>query len=175
MGREAWEPVYGLSRFYEVSSDGRVRNRRTAKVLVPTEDKDGYLRVHLYGSRKNRTSGCEEEVRKSPFVHRLVATAFVGARPGSGYEVGHRDGDRQNNHQRNLDWVTKGQNARQRKAHGNGGEGVKNPAAKLTDSDVLSIRKLHTSGARPTDLARDFGVSRASIYNILRRDKWQHL
>ena len=170
MGREVWKPVYGFSRFYEVSSAGRVRNRVTGRMLSPTEDKDGYLRVHLSG-----TNSSGNEVRKSPFVHRLVATAFVGARPGSGYEVGHRDGDRKHNHKGNLDWVTKEQNASQRKAHGNGGEGIKNPAAKLTETDVLNIRRLHEDGARPTDLSIRFGVSRASIYNILQRKRWQHL
>ncbi len=170
MGREVWKRVYGFSRFYEVSSEGRVRSRRTGAVLTPSEDKDGYLRVHLSG-----TDGKGNEVRKSPFVHRVVATAFIGARPGSGYEVGHRDGDRKNNHKLNLDWVTKEQNARQRKDHGNGGEGVKNPSAKLTDRDVCRIRTLHESGARPTDLAKRFGVSRTSIYNILGRRKWRHL
>lgn len=170
MGREVWKRVYGFARFYEVSSEGRVRSRRTGSVLAPSEDKDGYLRVHLSG-----TDSHGNDVRKSPFVHRLVATAFVGARPGSGYEVGHRDGDRKNNHKLNLDWVTKEQNARQRREHGNGGEGTKNPAAKLSDNDVLSIRRLHEDGARPTDLAARFGVSRASIYNILQRKRWQHL
>ena len=175
MGRENWESVYGFSAFYEVSSLGRVRSRKTGKILTPTEDDDGYLRVHLVGYKKNKRLGCQEQVRKSPFVHRLVATAFIGARPGSGYEVGHRDGDRQNNKSSNLDWVTKTQNAAQRAKHGNNGEGSKNSCAKLSEEQVLEIRRLHEDGHSGASLSEMFGVSNATIHNIVTRKKWRHI
>ena len=168
--REVWKPVYGFARFYEVSSLGRLRNRKTRRVLAPSEDKDGYLRIHLKGENSRG-----EPISKSLYVHRLVVTAFVGARPGSGYEVGHRDGNRQNNKKTNLDWVTKTQNARQRKSHGNGGEGEKNPSSKLTEPEVIKIRDRYRLGESATALAREFGVSRVTIYNIINRVKWQHL
>ena len=74
-----------------------------------------------------------------------------------------------------MDWVTKTQNARQRKSHGNGGEGEKNPSSKLTEPEVIKIRDRYRLGESATALAREFGVSRVTIYNIINRVKWQHL
>jgi len=170
MAREIWKPVHGFTRFYEVSSIGRVRSLKTGKVLRPSEDDDGYLRVHLAGS--NRAG---KELRKSAYVHRLVVTAFIGARPGSGYEVGHKDGNRQNNLRGNLSWVTKRQNAAQRAAHGNNGDGSRNSGSKLTEEQVVDIRERHSNGETGACLARRFRVSEVTIHYIVTRKRWQHI
>lgn len=170
MAREFWKPVYGFSKFYEVSNLGRVRNRKTRHVLTPTVEKGGYLRVHLCG-----LDGSGDEKRRSMLVHRVVATAYVGARPGSGYEIGHLDGDPKNNAADNLDWVTKQQNAAHRIAHGTAGFGSTNHASRLTEDQVLEIRVLAKNGERNASLARKFNVSEVTIHNIVQRKKWRHI
>lgn len=44
----------------------------------------------------------------------------------------------------------------------------------LTGSDVLDIRRLHDKeGYNDAQLARQFGVSRKAIYNIVERNTWK--
>jgi hypothetical protein len=47
--------------------------------------------------------------------------------------------------------------------------------AKLTESDVLEIRRLHDEGRSMCGLARQFDVSAGNIRAIVRRETWAHL
>lgn len=46
------------------------------------------------------------------YVHRLVAEAFHADTHFNGAQVNHIDGDKNNNHYSNLEWVTRSQNIR---------------------------------------------------------------
>ena len=48
-------------------------------------------------------------------------------------------------------------------------------SAKLTDQQVLDIRKLFAKGANKCQLARNFGVSTHTIFMIVNRRKWTHI
>lgn len=93
---ETWLPVVGYEDFYEVSDVGRVR--RNGRVLRPETDKDGYRKVVL----------CKFGTKKKFFVHRLVATAFLG--DGTDMQVNHKNGVTGNNALGNLEWVDQSQN-----------------------------------------------------------------
>jgi len=69
---------------------------------------------------------------------------------------------------------------------GNSGSGLKgtdNPSVKLTEDNVLEIRRIGrigTSGrggrgGNTEELAKQFGVSKVSIANILHRRTWKHI
>jgi DNA-binding MarR family transcriptional regulator len=47
--------------------------------------------------------------------------------------------------------------------------------AKLTNQDVLEIRELGSQGFRQVDIAKRFGVRRASVSVILNGSTWKHL
>lgn len=83
---------------YQIFEDGSIIGPR-GKVLKVDKNSTGYHRVTLSLDGK--------AYRK--FVHRLVAIHFV---PGmeEGKVVNHKDGDRQNNHKDNLEWVTPSEN-----------------------------------------------------------------
>lgn len=86
---------------YEVSSNGRVRNRKTGRIMkTPINDK-GYPTVML---RKNKFY-----VNKR--VHRLVADNFYDG-DHEGLDVNHRDGNKTNNHVSNLEFCTRKENIR---------------------------------------------------------------
>lgn len=54
--------------------------------------------------------------------------------------------------------------------------GEKNPNSKLTESEVLEIRKIYKSGSvTMIQLAEKFGMSRRSISAIVNKDRWKHL
>ena len=107
------------------------------------------------------------------YVHRLVLEAFVGPRP-EGMACRHLDGDRANNRVENLAWGTYSENERDKLRHGTWlmGEAIN---ARLTEAEVLEIRRLAGEGARFVDLAPVFGVTRQNVAAIVRRRSWRHL
>ena len=78
---------------YEISSDGRVRNKKTKKLLKLQDDKDGYKIVSLHRPRRKFR------------VHRLVAIAFI-PNPNNLPYVNHIDEVKYNNIVTNLEWCT---------------------------------------------------------------------
>lgn len=115
-----WAPIPG-SDGYEVSEDGRLR--ALARVVMrsngnplPLPDREiktrpalgnGYLYARIVFSGK----------KKSVFVHRAVAEAFIGPRP-PGMLVLHNDGNKNNNHVGNLRYGTYTDNLNDAVKHG---------------------------------------------------------
>lgn len=54
-------------------------------------------------------------------------------------------------------------------------KGSKHGTAKLTEEDVLEIRRLLTSNITPKVVAKQYGVCRATISGIKRGYKWKHV
>lgn len=83
---------------YAVYEDGVVVNLETGKQLKPYRNSSGYLRVNLRGGGQRGPQ---------PFVHRLVAQAFVmNPQPDKWQQVNHKDGDITNNRASNLEWCS---------------------------------------------------------------------
>jgi HNH endonuclease len=62
-----------------------------------------------------------------------------------------------------------------RKGRGNKAFGERAGKAKLTESQVLEMRRLHSEGIGVTTLGRMFGVYETSALMIVRRRTWKHL
>ena len=93
-----WSDVPDYEDLYEVSNQGEVRRKGKTKCLKPATTSGGYQQVTL--SRDN--------IRVSKLIHRLVATAFVDG--DTSLSVNHKDGNKQNNCFKNLEWITKAEN-----------------------------------------------------------------
>ena len=91
---EIWKP---LKKFpsYNVSSDGRIMNVKTQRILKTFINEKGYQTVCLRKNNKQYT------VR----VHKLIAETFLGEHPGM--DIRHKDRNRSNNHVNNLEWCTR--------------------------------------------------------------------
>lgn len=101
---ELWVEIPGYPN-YVVSNYGEVLNVKTDRSLIPQLTKKGVHRVYLY----------RNGVRKSFYVHRLVAQAFfVGY--DDGVEVLHISENRTDNTVLNL---TLGGGCRKGESHGN--------------------------------------------------------
>lgn len=94
---EIWKKIDGYEN-YSVSSEGRVRNDKTGRILKIRSDKDGYELVDL---RKNG--------RKTFKVHRLVAQAFL-PNPEDKECVDHINCVRDDNRMKNLRWCSHHEN-----------------------------------------------------------------
>lgn len=162
---ERWLPVVGWEGLYEVSNLSRVRSlpRKGTRggVMCQSVDKMGYKVVGL------RKAG----ERKLRFVHALVAEAFIGPRP-DGMECCHWDGKPHNNLPANLRWDTKAGNCADRARHGTNNNGERHGAAKLTEEDVLAIRR---DCRYQKEIAIEYKVSKSLVSLIQRRERWAHV
>lgn len=92
---EKWENVKGYEKYYEVSNQGRVKSKRTNRILSQTIRGRGYWGVALNIDGK----------QKQVYVHRLVAEAFIENKDNLPC-VNHRDEDKNNNRVGNLEWCS---------------------------------------------------------------------
>lgn len=165
MASEIWKPVVGYEGLYEVSDHGRVR--RYGRIVGGYLPKSGYPQIRLSKANNPKTSN----------IHRLVCEAFHGPPPSPEHEVAHLDGARTNNRADNLKWKTVAENAADRKVHGTErmGEEIAH-LAKLTAEKVREIRAKHSPPIVGYGcLAREYGVSRTAIMQIIKRRHWKHI
>jgi hypothetical protein len=98
---EAYMPVDDYSN-YEVSNYGRVRNRKTGRILKSKLNNYGYECVTLFDGMSKA---------KHFTIHRLVLLAFEGSSKDLNQKcVDHVDNNRTNNCLFNLRWVSPQQN-----------------------------------------------------------------
>ena len=152
---EQWKPIRG-SDFHEISSNGRVRNAKTGKLLSVKPNPYGYP-VSTFRIVDN----C-----RPWYVHCLVAEAFLGPRP-DGHEVNHIDGNKLHASVANLEYVTRAMNIEHAVVNGLSHTG------KLSPADVSIIRASHRRG-NSGELAQRFGVSREHIVRIVHGKSWAH-
>lgn len=160
---ENWKPVTGHP-MYEVSDTGIVRSWKNGKWgrrseprnLKPSMGNHGYMRANV-----------DMEAR---LIHHLVLESHVGPRP-EGAEGAHFDGDKSNNNLSNLRWATPGENGADNARLGVS-KGESHGLHKLTDADVRIIRR-HEKSYRL--LAREFGVSVATIQRVITGKGWTHV
>jgi hypothetical protein len=117
---------------------------------------------------------CVDGKRSQTYIHHLILTTFVGPMP-EGLEACHGDGDPANNSLSNLRWGTRASNAADRVEHGTATIGAQHPMARLTEQDVLALRRRHAEGASATELAAEFNVSRMTAFRAATGRSWSHL
>ena len=75
-------------------------------------------------------------------------------------EVNHRDGDIENNHWTNLEYVTRSENIRHALKHGLIPSGERAHRAKPSDEDVDALRAAYAAGVKYGQLAERYRISR---------------
>lgn len=177
---------------YFVSSDGSVCSskyggRRQLKPWV--SNKSGHLRITL-----RVDNGVIKE-----YVHRLVATLFIGQPPSELHEVRHLDGEPSNNSVSNLAWGTHTENMQDMVRHGRQGayrhpenmprgerhgsrtkphrvaRGEKSGVAKIDEDMVRRIRVTFAETRNISETARRCDVSRGVTKCIIQQKTWKHV
>lgn len=138
---EHWKPLRETDQ-YEASTEGRIRNSETGRILVGTVSSAGRLRVllHINGRVCSR------------YVSRIVAEAFWGSEC-DGYDVYHRDCNLLNNRLSNLAIGTRSEAIRNSYVYGN------------RTNKGYPIRCVETGTAYRTisECSKALGINRATI------------
>lgn len=108
-------------------------------------------------------------------VHRVMCELTSGPPPSPQHDCAHTCGRGHLGccNPRHLKWKTKSDNQADRLRHGTMVRGSDAPNAKLTESDVVAIRS--ANGIAQKDLAAQYGVSRATLSQIINYRKWRWL
>lgn len=160
-----WKPVNNYPA-YMVSKHGSVICNNGNEIAKQINHK-GYYRVGI----------SNELGRKSVFIHRIVATAFL-PNPNNLPQVNHKDGNKKNNHYLNLEWCDNSHNIRH--AIDNGlmkmPFGENHPNTSLTEKEVLEIRQASLNKYfKRRDLAEIYGVTESNVKDIRNGRSWKHL
>lgn len=166
-----WKDIKSLNCKYQVSKSGKVRNKKTRKILKQQKSKCGYQILTVRPSKNEQ---------KNISVHQVVAETYIGQRP-KGYVVNHKDGNKQNNNYKNLEYVTSRENnihalkkGLRKPAH-NHRYGEESPRHTLKESEVINILKIHyETGYGERKLAKILKKPRGAISGVIskKRPRW---
>lgn len=142
-----------------------MRNKRLNIEYFPSEciihrgrpNKNGYGYVYVSNKKQDR-------------AHRVVYRLFVGYIHRSKM-VCHSCDVRNCINPKHLFLGTAKDNSRDMSKKGRSG----NPGSKLSNENVLKIRRLYSSGCQSTEIGKKFGVSRSTVWNIGTKTTWRHL
>lgn len=145
---------------YSVDSEGNVYS--PLRRLKPRVHTHGYLRVGVRG--------------EDHYIHRLVWTGFHGGIP-EGLQVRHLNGVKSDNRLVNLAVGTQSDNELDKRAYGADPRGENHGMVKLTEGDVLEIRKLWSLGMSATAISDKLNlpVSLGNIHAAATGRSWRHL
>ena len=151
---------------YEISDSSIIRNKSNGRIKSQYISSTGYYMISI--STKNKS--------KPYRVHRLLAEAFI-PNPEKKPHINHIDGNKLNNQISNLCWVTHKENMQHAFKTGLANNtGSKNGMSKLTEDQVIKIKRLLSEGVSQYKIAKIIGgISRSAIMNIKNRNQWKHI
>lgn len=149
MEEEIWKPCYETDD-YEVSSEGRVRNVRSGRVLKTHIDGRGRERIIIYinGMQRHR------------LVHKLVAEAFMEESLNN-KDIFHDDGNKLNNRIDNLIVGDRADSINNARVHG------RYESRRQKGLIVVETGKTYKSIKECSD---DIGINQSSISKCLNYD-----
>ena len=112
---------------------------------------------------------------KHVLAHRTVCE-LVHGEPPRGSHAAHNCGNSLCVNPHHLRWATPRQNNADKLSHDTHNRGQRHNLAKLSEADVLEIRRLAAAGPiNKTELAKRFGVTRTAIYAATKGINWKWL
>ena len=175
---ELFRSVPGTNDRYWISNLGRLittgyRGGKKTTIMKPAKDANGYLRTMLlYGDRFRTIK-----------IHRIVAQTWID-NPDQKEQVNHKNFNREDNSVSNLEWMTAKENTDYSYAAGrikkpvctNFVKGENIGTSKLTEKQVREIRvKFQKRVYTRQMLANEYGISPATVKDIVLKKSWKHL
>lgn len=157
---------------YAITEYGRVwsyprQGTKTEGMFIKTYfDVNGYEVAPLY------INGKQKHIK----IHRLVAETYI--RPiKNKLEINHIDGNKQNNHISNLEWVDRSENIQH--AYNLGlrdnvkySKGRTHYLSKINEKIAIEMRRFKQTGCKIREIAIICNVSESCVKNVLYRGDW---
>lgn len=172
--KEIWRDIKNFEGYYQASNWGRVKSLARLRhgglyftkerILKPALEGGGYYMVILYkdGKKYNKK------------IHRLVCTTFH-ENPLNLPDINHKDTNKLNNNEFNLEWCTEKQNTQHAIKMGVFDTvGENNGKHKLIEKEILEIRALKGIMTY-RKIADKFNISEPMISNILNNKNWTQI
>lgn len=153
MEHETWKPIAGYEGLYDISDQGRVRSYKNNKWGLLTHPK---ILGYRMGRHYKTVMLCKGADKRTHYIHRLVADAFLDRQKGQGC-VNHINGNKHDNRAENLEWCTHYDNMRHADKAGLATFSRKTVVCIDTGTEYPSI----------TEAARQNGINRKAISNCL--------
>lgn len=149
---EIWKPLRNFPS-YNGSTEGRIMNIKTQRILKTFVDSRGYVKVCL---RKN-------DQQYTVRIAKVIAETFLGEHPGM--DVSYKDSDHTNVCVDNLEWCTRSEVARKAFALGTRKPSRQIPVRVLeTGKEYDSIRACARDlGCNQTDICRYLSGKRLDV------------
>jgi hypothetical protein len=169
---EIWKDVKGFEGRFRISNHGKVMSIngrfKGERLLTPCADTNGYFITQL---------------RMKPFnkffrIHQLVAEHFIFKPEGLHYIcVNHKDGNKQNNHVSNLEWLSRKDNCTHAVDTGlHSAKGSKHHNSKLTENKVIEMRGMYKTGKYTHEqIGSLFGITRRQAGDVINKVNWKHI
>ncbi len=141
-----WYNIPGLDN-YLASKDGRIKNIKTNYVTTGSFT-GNYYKVYING--------------KQTYVHRLICITFHGEPPDRSSVINHLDGNKLNNHYKNLEWSTHKLNNN----HAINNNLLIFKSKKIFVYDVLNKKHLNDESISSL-IKNNNGYSRSGIFNSI--------
>lgn len=179
--KEVWKPIKDFETTHMVSNLGRFKSLPwiqkhssgskflKKEKIVPIREGvafNGYSNVMLTKNGKQH----------SLFAHRVIAIAFI-PNPKNKRCINHKNGVKTDNRIDNLEWVTHSENSRHSFANGLQlpKRGIENHNSKITDIDVLKIRKRYLLGESSYKIWKTLDMSYTNVKDIIAKRTWSHV
>lgn len=140
---------------YHVNEFGVVLNSLTGRILKPDLNSAGYQRITLMVNSK----------RLRMTVHRIVALTHLSDTYRDNLVVNHKDGNKLNNHYKNLEWITSSENRK----HAFKNKLCKRPNSRLSDNEVHDICSALQAGHPARNICDHFNIPEHVLYDIRSR------
>jgi hypothetical protein len=159
--KEEWKDIEGYLGEYEISSFGRIWNSKHGR----------YIKTSLSGNKRWGQYKMVRLNKKNYYIHRLIAIHFI-QNADNHSDVHHINENKLDNRIENLMWIDQTEHCQISPK----GYGLKNGNGKLTEEQVLDIRKNYIPYKTPFEFfAKKYNVSRGSIENIISRKTFKYL
>ena len=184
--KETWKDIPNYVGFYQISNLGNVRSlereitRRDGLIkrfhsqrLRPGIASNGYLTVSL----------SKNGIGTTYLIHRMIGDAFI-LNTKNKAEINHKDGNKLNNSISNLEWVSSSENSihahksgliiftsERRHNHSISKKGIKNPASKLTEKDIIDIKSLLET-KKQKEISAIYNINQSVVSRIKNNKTW---